>query len=167
MDNRKTNITLIGMAGAGKSTVGRELALLLGLDFVDVDQLIEEDQALPLQEVLDRLGVQGFRRLEENIILAMEYHDHVIATGGSAVYSRAGLEHLQQSGVLVFLDVSLPVLKKRVGDFSSRGLVKTSRQSFDQVFAERYPLYRGYADLVIECSTLTVAEICSAIQSQL
>ena len=169
MENRetKTNITLIGMAGAGKSTVGRQLAPRLGLDFVDVDSLIEEDQGLPLQEVLDRLGVHGFRQLEEKILLGMEYHDHVIATGGSAVYSKAGLEHLRRSSVLVFLDVSLPVLKKRVGDFSSRGLVKASSQSFDQVFRERYPLYRGYGDLVIECSTLSVAEICSAIQSQL
>jgi shikimate kinase len=162
----KTNIALIGMAGAGKSTVGRELAPLLDRDFVDVDSLIEEVQETPLQEVLNTLGVDGFRQVEENILLSMDYHDHVIATGGSAVYSRAGLEHLQRSSVLVFLDVSLHVLKKRVGDFSTRGLVKTSSQSFEQVFAERHPLYRKHADLVIDCSDLSVAEICISIQSQ-
>ncbi|MCF8057355.1 MAG: shikimate kinase [Desulfocapsa sp.] len=162
----KTNIVLIGMAGAGKSTVGRELAPLLGRGFVDVDSLIEEEQETLLQEVLKNLGVHGFRQVEENILLSMDYHDHVIATGGSAVYSRSGLEHLQRSSVLVFLDVPLPVLKKRVGDFSSRGLVKASDQSFDQVFTERHPLYLKYADLVIDCSDLSVAEICTSIQSQ-
>ncbi len=96
----------------------------------------------------------------------MDYHDHVIATGGSAVYSRAGMQHLQRSSVLVFLDVSLPILKKRVGDFSSRGLVKTSSQSFEQLFAERYTLYKKYADLVIDCADLSVSEICALIQSQ-
>ncbi len=163
----KTNIVLIGMAGAGKSTVGLELARLLGRGFVDVDSLIEEDQETSLQKVLKNLGVHGFRQVEEQILLTMDYHNFIIATGGSAVYSQAGMEHLQQSGVLVFLDVSLPVLKKRVGDFSERGLVKTSSQSFEQLFAERYPLYTKYADLVIECTGRSVIEICTAIQRQI
>ena len=162
----KTNIVLIGMAGAGKSSVGLELARLLGRSFVDVDSLIEEEQETSLQELLKSLGVHGFRQVEEAILLSMGYQDHVIATGGSAVYSQAGMEHLQRSGVLVLLDVPLPVLKKRVGDFSSRGLVKTSNQSFDQLFAERHPLYRKYADLVIDCTDRSVSEICTSIQSQ-
>jgi len=161
-----TNIVLIGMAGAGKSSVGIELARLLGRSFVDVDRLIEAEHKISLQELLKNLGVHGFRQKEEEILLSMDYQDHVIATGGSAVYSQLGMEHLQRSGVLILLDVPLPVLKKRVGDFSNRGLVKTSHQSFDQLFAERHPLYSKYADLVIDCTDRSVAEICTSIQNQ-
>lgn len=165
--NTKTNIVLIGMAGAGKSTVGRELSRLSGLDFVDVDTLIEEDQAAPLQELFNDLGIMGFRSLEEKILLTLNYQDHVIATGGSAIYSQAGMEHLKQSSLLVLLDVSLALLQKRVGDFSARGLVKTGDQSFEQLFAERQPLYRKYADLTIDCTDRAVSDICKAIMDQI
>ena len=161
----KTNIVLIGMAGAGKSTVGLELARLLGRRFVDVDNLIEEDQKTSLQKVLKNLGVHRFREVEEKVLLGMDCHSSIIATGGSAVYSQAGMDHLQRSSVLVLLDVSLPVLEKRVGDFSSRGLVKTRNQSFEQLFAERLPLYKKNADLVIDCTGRSVGEICASIQS--
>ncbi len=166
-ENRnKSNIVLIGMAGAGKSTVGKGLAHLSGLGFVDVDTLIEEDQKAPLQNVLNDFGAQGFRNLEEKVLLSLAYRKHVIATGGSAIYSEVGIEHLKKSSILVFLDVALPLLKQRVGDFSSRGLVKTGNQSFEEVFAERQPLYAKYADLVFNCNDRSVIDICKAIQKQ-
>lgn len=160
----KTNIALIGMAGAGKSSVGSELASLLGLAFVDVDTLIEEDQGLPLQEVLQGAGLQGFRGLEEKILLSLNRRNHVIATGGSAVYSKAGIEHLKKTSYLVLLDVALPVLEQRVGDFAERGLVKEGNQSFAQLFAERQPLYKKYADLIVPCTDRSVSAICRVIQ---
>ncbi|MBU0944215.1 MAG: shikimate kinase [Proteobacteria bacterium] len=160
----KTNIALIGMAGAGKSSVGLELARLLNLAFVDVDNLIEEDQGLPLQEVLQATGLHGFRALEEKVLLALERKNHVIATGGSAIYSGAGMEHLKKSACLVLLDVALPVLEERVGDFAARGLVKEGGQSFAQLFAERQPLYRDHADLIVSCNQRSVSEICRFIQ---
>jgi len=153
------------MAGAGKSTVGKELAKLSNLHFIDVDNLIEKDRKSPLQDVLNDLGVQGFRRLEEKILLSLEYHNHVIATGGSAIYSEAGIEHLKISGIMVYLDVALSLLMKRVGDFSSRGLVKTENQDFEQVFVERQPLYAKHADLVVDCTDLSVTAICNSIQA--
>ncbi len=165
-NNNKSNIVLIGMAGAGKSTVGKGLAQLSDLGFVDVDTLIEEDQKTPLQNLLNDLGAQGFRNLEEKVLLSLAYHNHVIATGGSAIYSEAGIEHLKKSSILVYLDVALPLLKQRVGDFSSRGLVKTDNQSFEQVFAERQALYTKYADLVVDCTDRSVTDICKAIQKQ-
>ncbi len=160
----KTNIALIGMAGAGKSSVGLELAGLLGLAFVDVDILIEEDQGRPLQEVLNLSGLQGFRALEEKVLLTLDCENHVIATGGSAIYSDAGMAHLEKSAYLVLLDVALPVLEQRVGDFAQRGLVKEGGQSFAQLFAERQPLYRKHADLVVPCTDLPVPAICKSIQ---
>lgn len=165
--NIQSNIVLIGMAGAGKSSVGKKLADLLGREFVDVDQRIEEIQGKPLQELLNDLGVVGFRELEEKALLSLHCHNHVIATGGSAIYSDAGINHLKQSSLLVLLDVDLEILQGRVGDFSTRGLVKTDDMSFAEVFEERRPLYTRYADCRIECGQGTVLAICEAITSQL
>lgn len=162
----QTNIVLIGMAGAGKSTVGEELARLLGLRFVDVDTVIEKSQNAVLQELLNGLGAHGFRRLEEKILLSLNYRNHVIATGGSAIYSNVGMEHLKETAVMVLLDVSFTLLEQRVGDFSSRGLVKVSGQNFKQLFAERQPLYEKHADLTIECTDRSVSEICVSIKNQ-
>lgn len=166
MQKNKSNIVLIGMAGSGKSTVGTDLARLLGLGFVDVDTLIEADQHAPLQDLLNDLGVQGFRNLEEKVILSMQYKNHVIATGGSAIYSEAGIAHLKRSSVLVLLDVALPVLQQRVGDCSMRGLVKTENQSFAQLFEERSPLYQKHADIVIPCGDKSGTSLCQLIREQ-
>lgn len=166
-NSMKSNIVLIGMAGAGKSTVGAQLGQRLGLHFADVDTLIEADQKMPLQQLLGDLGGQGFRQLEEKILLSLNFSKHVLATGGSAIYSEAGMNHLKKSSVLVLLDVSLAVVKQRVGDFSDRGLVKNVTQSFDDLFLERQPLYRRHADCIVECSDLSVAEICTSIEAHL
>lgn len=162
----KSNIALIGMAGAGKSTVGKELAHLNNLGFVDVDTLMEKEQKTSLQDLLTTLGVQGFRNLEEKTLLSLSYQNHIIATGGSAIYSETGIAHLKESSILVYLDVALPLLKLRVGDFSSRGFVKTADQNFDQVFAERQPLYSKHADFVVNCTDRSVSEICRKIKTQ-
>lgn len=163
MSEQKTNLVLIGMAGAGKSTVGPLLARLLSYDFVDVDDLIAADQQQSLQELVDHHGPAWFRLLEERILLGLNLQRHVIATGGSAVYGEAGMKHLQQNGLVVYLDVPLAVLEARVGDVAGRGLAREEGQSFAQLFAERQPLYRKYADIRIECKGMTLAQICNAI----
>ncbi len=163
MSEQKTNLVLIGMAGAGKSTVGPLLARMLSYGFVDVDDLIVADQQQSLQELVDRHGPAWFRLLEERILLGLELQRHVIATGGSAVYGEAGMNHLQQNGLVVFLDVPLTVLEARVGDVAGRGLAREEGQTFAQLFAERQPLYHRYADIKIECAGMTLAEICDAI----
>jgi shikimate kinase len=159
------NLVLIGMAGAGKSTVGPLLAASLSYGFVDVDAVIEADQQQSLQELVDRHGADWFRRLEEKILLGLDLRRHVIATGGSAVYGRAGMEHLQKNGVLVFLDVPLPLVEARVGDGASRGLARQEGQSVAHLFAERRPLYGRYADLRIECDGQSPEQVCEMILS--
>ncbi len=163
MSAQKTNLVLIGMAGAGKSTVGPLLAQMLSYGFVDVDDLIEADQQQSLQDLVDCHGAAWFRLLEERIILGLDLQRHVIATGGSAIYGAAGMKHLRQSGLVVFLDVPLVVLEARVGDVATRGLAREEGQSFAQLFAERQPLYHRYADIRIACSEMTISEICAAI----
>ncbi len=157
---KKNNIVLIGMAGAGKSSVGVALAKELNLHFVDVDTLIEKNQKAPLQKILNEHGITGFRKLEEKVILTMHQQNHVIATGGSAIYSEAGMAHLKQSSTFILLDVPLPILQQRVGTCSSRGVVKSEGQSFEQLFEERLPLYQKYADYVISCEGKSINTIC-------
>lgn len=163
MSEQKTNLVLIGMAGAGKSTVGPLLARMLLYGFTDVDALIEADQQQSLQTLVDRHGASWFRELEEKILLGLELRRHVIATGGSAVYGEAAMKHLQASGLMVFLDVPLTVLEARVGDVAARGLVREEGQSFAELYAERQPLYHRYADIRIACGGKPLEEICAAI----
>lgn len=151
------------MAGAGKSTVGPLLAQMLSYGFIDVDDLIVADQQQSLQELVDRHGAVWFRELEERILLGLERQHHVIATGGSAIYGEAGMRHLQESGLVVYLDVPLKVLEARVGDVAIRGLARAEGQSFAQLYAERQPLYHRYADIRIVCAGKTLAQICAAI----
>ncbi len=163
----KTNIVFIGMAGCGKSTVGKEYARLFNHDFVDVDRIIENNQNKELQTILNDLGVHAFRKLEEKILLSLEYQNHVIATGGSAIYSQVGMEYLKQTSRLVLLDVSLPVLEQRVGDISERGFVKSDEQNFKQVFEERQPLYAKFADVTIQSTHRSVSAICLSLRQKL
>lgn len=153
MKDEKSNIILIGMAGSGKSTIGRLLAGHLGLGFLDTDALIEQAENRPLQEIIDSEGPVGFRAIEEKVLLAVDCHDHVIATGGSSIYSRPGMEHLRRIGQVILLKVEPSLLAARVGNASHRGLVKRPDQSFAELFAERRPLYDRYADYTVDCGS--------------
>lgn len=157
------NFVLIGMAGAGKSTVGPLLAKRLDYDFVDTDDLIAASQETSLQQALDTLGQQRFQALEEQTLQAVNLRHHVIATGGSAIYSRPGMEHLRQIGLVVWLDVDLQLLEARVGNTASRGLVNPDGFSFAQLYQQRLALYREFAHLRIECAAKTPEELADEI----
>jgi len=159
----KNNIVLIGMPGSGKSTVGILLAKLTALDFVDTDILIQTASERSLQNIVDQDGYRELRRIEENVLLGLDRRGHVIATGGSAVYSDAAMARLKAGGRVVFLQVDLAVLKARVLDYDTRGLAKRPDQTVDDLFAERSALYRKYADVTIECSGLSHEEVCDKI----
>lgn len=159
----RSNIVLIGMAGSGKSVVGRRLAELLHRPFVDTDELIIQAQGRPLQEIVDRLGPEGFRRIEEEILLQVNLRRHVIATGGSSIYSRAGMAHLAGIGRIVLLQVELAVLAARVGSAAGRGLVIRPEQSFADLYAERLPLYLEYAEYVYACGDQDVESVCRGL----
>jgi shikimate kinase len=167
MTQHQSNIILIGMAGSGKSTVGRILAVMLNMSFVDTDELIVQARQQPLQDIVDAEGAMGFRRIEEEILLALNVKNHVIATGGSTIYSDPGMEHLAKIGLIVLLQVRLDVLKKRVGDTSGRGLVKQPGQSFEDLFGERGSLYARFAEITIESSDMDPEEVCEAVIGRL
>ena len=158
-----SNIVLIGMPGAGKSTVGVILAKKTTRDFVDTDVLIQMSQGRTLQDIVDRDGYAVLRTIEEDILLGLSVQNHVIATGGSAVYSDRAMAHLKSNGVIIFLDVELATLESRVRDFSTRGLARRPEQSFAELFDERFKLYTRHADIVIKSDGMTQEQVCERI----
>ena len=154
-----SSVVLIGMRGAGKSTVGILLAKEMGLDFVDTDISIQVREGKTLQQITDQSGYLTLRDIEEQVLLAEKIIGKVVSTGGSAVYSEAGMTHLAQDSVVVFLDVPLAALEARISNFSSRGIARHPGQSFDDLFAERSVLYHRYANICVDCSTLSIDEV--------
>ncbi len=157
------NIILIGMPGAGKSTVGVLLAKALSRDFVDTDVLIQAAEGRRLQEIIDADGLDEFLALEERHVLALNLHGAVIATGGSVVYSERAMTHLKQHGSTVYLKLPLSHLEARITDMDSRGVVIAPWQNLADLYHERLPLYEAYADRTIDCVGLSHDEVVQAI----
>ncbi len=158
---------MIGMPGAGKSTVGVILAKHLSFEFVDTDILIQTVHARHLQDIVDNDGYLALRKIEEEALCELNYRHHIVATGGSAVYSHAAMEHLQQTSYIIFLDVELATLKKRINNYETRGLAKHPDQTFQELFAERMQLYRRYADLTIKSDDLSQEKVAKAITREM
>ena len=145
------NVTLIGMPGSGKSTVGVLLAKFLGYGFLDVDLVIQQQQDALLQEILDCRGVAAFLDAEEQAVLGLQCDEHVIAPGGSAVCRERAALHLKELGPVVYLRVELEELQRRIQNLSTRGIAMEPGQTLADVMAMRAPLYDKYADLIIDC----------------
>ena len=158
-----SNIVLVGMPGSGKSTVGVILAKQTARDFIDTDILIQNVTGRSLQSILDSDGFMALRNIEEQILCELECRNHVIATGGSAVYSQSAMEHLRADGTIVFLDVGLGVLESRELGLETRGIAKRPEQTFAELFEERFVLYSAYADVVIACSELSHEKVCAGV----
>jgi len=163
----KSNVVLIGMPASGKSTVGVILAKALGCGFIDTDILIQTSENRCLEEIIQEKGTDGFRSIEETRICGLDVTRHVIATGGSAVYSPAAMEHLACRGLVVHLDVALADLRERLGDLDARGVLYAPGQDLAGLYGERLPLYRQWADISIDCRGRSAGRICAAIHSGL
>lgn len=150
------NIILIGMPGAGKSTLGVLLAKAMGKLFVDTDIIIQQKTKRLLQDIIDNDGTDAFLKLEEDILLTVDEKNTVIATGGSAVYSEKAMEHFKQNGKIVYLHVDFAEIEKRVTNITTRGIVLKNGKSLADAFDERKPLYDKYADVVIDCTGSTI-----------
>jgi len=146
------NIILIGMPGAGKSTVGVILAKTRGMKFIDTDIAIQETTGRLLQEIIDTDGPDTFKTIEEKTILSLHCHHAVIATGGSVVFSEEAMEHLTKDGVVVYLKISFEEMEKRLKNITTRGIVLRAGQSLFDMYTRRIPLYEKYADITIDCS---------------
>ena len=145
----KNSISLIGMAGAGKSTVGRELANILNFRLIDSDVLIEEQQGKSLQKILDDEGYIRLREIESSVLKNLHFKETILSTGGSAVYSDEAMKHIQQNSKVIFLDVSFNKILERVPSFHDRGFAKAPSQSIEDAFEERQELYNKYSHHIV------------------
>ena len=154
IDNN-TNIALVGMPGAGKSTIGVILAKYTARDFVDTDVLIQLREKKSLQQILNESDYLNLRRVETEVILDLDCHNHIIATGGSAAYSTEAMDHIKKNGIIVFLNAKFEVIEKRISNYDTRGIACKPGLTFMDLFNERYPLYKKHANLVIDCENMT------------
>jgi len=163
----KNNIVLIGMPGAGKSTVGVILAKIMGYEFVDSDLLIQKAEGKLLKDIIAEEGVEGFIAVENRVNASIQTEKTIIATGGSVVYGQEAMEHLREIGTVVYLKLSYPVINSRLHNIQGRGVVLREGQTLAKLYEERIPLYEKYADIVVENDGLSVEETIAMIQQEL
>ena len=152
------NIILIGMPGAGKSTVGVLLAKTLGYAFLDTDLVIQQREGALLQSLVDSLGVEAFLDVEADAICSVECRGTVIAPGGSAVCRERAMSHLKALGRIVYLHLPLEELERRLNNISTRGIAMAPGETLAALFAYRAPLYRNYADLTVDVGRQSLEE---------
>ena len=155
----KTNIVLIGMPGAGKSTVGVVLAKHLGCRFVDSDLVIQEKYGKLLHELIEEHGVEGFWKIENEVNASLALEGSVIATGGSVIYGKEAMEHLRLIGNVVYLKLPYEEVAERLGDLNARGVTLMPGQTLHDLYEERTPLYEKYAHVTIDCSGKVLRDI--------
>ena len=163
----KSNITLIGMPAAGKSSIGVVLAKRLNMSFVDVDLVIQQKYNKLLKEIINEHGVEGFRKIENDVNAGLDLEDHVIAPGGSVIYGEEAMEHLKSISTVIYLELSYTAIKSRLGDLRERGITLKEGQSLKDLYLERVPLYEKYADITVnemkKSLAKTIDEICERL----
>ena len=163
-------IVLIGPMGAGKTTVGAEVAKRLLCSFADSDQLIEADQGKSISEIFIEDGEPHFRLVEESIVIdALLAEEGVLSLGGGAVTNDATRRAIASNAAKkIFLDISLSAVSPRVGFDSARPLLMVNpRQKWAELMNARRPIYESLADLKIDVSEKSVEEIVSEIVESL
>lgn len=164
---KKTNITLIGMPASGKSSVGVVLAKRLGKKFVDTDIVIQEKYGKLLKELIEEHGDDGFREIEDEVNATIDVSNSIISPGGSVVYGERAMKHLKEISVVIYLELSYTAIKSRLGDLRERGITLKDGQTLKDLYLERTPLYKKYADITInemkKSLSKTIDEICESL----
>ena len=163
----KKNIILIGMPAVGKSTIGVILAKILGYHFLDSDILIQEREGCLLKEIIEKKGVEEFQKIENTVNTNIQTERTVIATGGSAVYGKEAMDHFRGTGTVIYLKEDYEVLRKRLKDMESRGVVLKEGQTLADLYKERTPLYEKYAHIIINEQECTAEETIRKILEKL
>ena len=157
------NIILIGMPGAGKSTIGVVLAKKLGYEFIDSDIVIQNKYKKILQELINEHGIDGFEKIENDVNKNLNTKNSVIATGGSAIYGKEAMEHFDSRGTVIYLNLPYEEIEQRLGNLEERGVTIKKGQTLKDLYNERTPLYKKYANVIIDCQGKTIREIVEEI----
>lgn len=144
------NVTLIGMPGSGKSTIGVILAKALGYQFLDTDLVIQKQEKRKLSQIIAQEGPERFKEIENKVNASVDVTETVIAPGGSVIYCEEAMKHLRSIGKVVYLKISLESLSKRLGNLRGRGVLLKEGQTLKDLYEERVPLYEKYADIVVD-----------------
>ena len=144
-------IMLVGMPAVGKSCMGRALAKKFNMRLVDGDKVIEKTEGRKLQEIMDQEGLQGFKEIEERVLLSIKDDNIIFTPGGSAVYYPAVMEQFKKRGIVVYLYASAETISNRLVDFSKRGVVLKPGMTMLDLYNERAPLFEKYADITVSC----------------
>ena len=161
------SVILIGMPSCGKSTLGVLLAKKLGYRFIDTDLLIQEREGILLHEIIEKTGVEGFIKIENDVICSVTDTGAVISTGGSAIYGREAMENLAKLGKIVYLKISLGTMLSRLGDYTHRGVVIRNGGSLEDMYNEREALYESYADTVISLENTDISTALEQVTASL
>lgn len=165
MDSRKTNIVLIGMPSAGKSTVGVLLAKRLGYSFVDVDLVIQEQEGKLLKEIIAERGMEEFLQIEDQVNAGLDREKTVIAPGGSVIYGKNAMNHLKSIGTVIYLKLGYEEIEKRLGNLTDRGVALRDGMTLRDLYEERTPYYERYADITLDGSGKDFGEVVDELRS--
>lgn len=166
-ESGKDNVILIGMPGAGKSTLGIVLAKIVNMNFVDADLVIQNQTDKTLQKIIDAMGPEGFIEVENAVLCDLKADNTIIATGGSAVYSDRAMKHLSSMGIVVYLEISYESMVGRLNDLQERGVVMKNGigMSLRELYDERKPLYEKYADITVNVDDLSITAAARKVAS--
>ncbi len=163
----KGNIYLIGPMGAGKTAVGKQLALQLGLEFLDADAEIERRTGVDIGYIFEKEGEAGFRERERNMIAELsELRQTVIATGGGAVLDPGTRARLVATGTVIYLRTSIEEQLRRTGQSRKRPLLNTEnpRAVLERLRSEREPIYDETADIRLDTTGRRVARVAATLK---
>ncbi|HHX55431.1 MAG TPA: shikimate kinase [Clostridiales bacterium] len=157
------NIILIGMPGAGKSTVGVILAKLMGYKFIDSDLLIQRQEESLLKDIIKEKGLEGFIEIENKVNSEIKAEETIIATGGSVIYGKEAMSHLSNIGTVIYIKLSMENLKDRLGNMKQRGVALKRGQNLEDLYEERTPLYEKYSDIIVNSDGKSIEELLNII----
>lgn len=161
------NIVLIGMPGCGKSSVGVRLARLMGMAFVDTDDVLQAQQGQRLQPMIEERGIDAFLAMEEACVAGLSCAHSVIATGGSVVYGQKAMRHLHACGTVVYIKLPFDVIEQRLSNLATRGVTLRPGQSLRDLYDERIPLYEREADIVFEAENVPLDKTAELLAARL
>jgi len=164
---QKDNIILIGMPGAGKSTLGVLLARAMNYRFMDTDLLIQEREGKLLCEIIAEEGLERFLEIEGEVNAGIDVERTVIAPGGSVIYSEKAMRHFTEIGTVVYLHVPVTELSKRLGDLKRRGVVLKEGQDLNDLYGERHVYYERYAQVTVDVTQNEIGDVLADLVQKL